>query len=173
MDVAQAIRTKRAVRSYAGQSLSKTVIHAILHAGRRAPSARNNQPWHFIAITDHAILQSLTAAGPYIDFVAQSALSIAILTPPPSEAETILFDAGQAAAYMQLRAWELGIASCLGSIHEQTAARALLGYPDQLYFRFVIAFGYPRATAMAPPRQGGRRTLADVTYSDRWGEPLS
>jgi len=169
MDVNQAIKTKRAVRQYAEESLPPKVIRSILHAGRRAPSARNSQPWHFIAITDPAILKALTAAGPYIDFVGESALSVAIITPPPSETETILFDAGQTAAYMQLRAWELGVVSCLGSIYEQATARRLLGYPENLYFRIVIAFGYPRSSVVKPARRGGRRQLADVVYRDRWG----
>ncbi len=172
MDVEEAIRTKRAVRSYAERSLPEPVIRSILHAGRLAPSARNRQPWHFIAITDRAVLSSLTAAGPYVDFVAESALSVAILTPPPGEAETILFDAGQAAAFMQLRAWELGVVSCLGSVHEQGIARQLLGYPNDLYFRIVIAFGYPRTVAVKPPRRGGRRSLPEVAHRDRWGVPL-
>src|SRR3989304_789682 len=50
MDVAQAIRLKRAVRSYAARPLPEEAIQAILLAGRRAQSAKNTQPWHFIAV---------------------------------------------------------------------------------------------------------------------------
>jgi nitroreductase len=44
MDVAQAIRLKRAVRSYAARPLPEEAIQAILLAGRRAQSAKNTQP---------------------------------------------------------------------------------------------------------------------------------
>ena len=36
----------------------------------------------------------------------------------PGEKFQTMFDAGQAAAYMQLAAWELGVGSCLASIYE-------------------------------------------------------
>ena len=133
-----------------------------------AQSARNEQPWHFIAVRERERLKALKAAGPYIDFVAESAMTVALLTPPPEQKETLLFDAGQAAAHMQLRAWELGVASCLGSIYEQEPARSLLGYPDSLYLRIVIAFGYPRETRPAPARKGGRRVLDEVVRWERW-----
>ena len=87
---------------------------------------------------------------------------------PPEQKETLLFDAGQAAAHMQLRAWELGVASCLGSVYEQEPARSLLCYPESLYLRIVIAFGYPRDTPPAPVRRGGRRALDDVVRWERW-----
>ena len=168
MDVSEAIKTKRAVRAYAQRAIPDDVARAILHAGRRAQSAMNDQPWHFIAVRERANLEKLERAGPYIDFVARSAMTVAILTPPPSETETILFDAGQAAAYMQLRAWELGVVSCLGSIYEQEPARSLLGFPAELYLRIVIAFGYPQSAATSPPRKGGRRPLADVAHWEHW-----
>ena len=168
MDVAEAIRTKRAVREYADRALGDETARAILHAGRRAQSARNGQPWHFIAVRERANLRALRKAGPYIDFVAHSAMSIVLLTPPPATSETILFDAGQAAAHMQLAAWELGVASCLGSIHEQESARAALGFPESLYARFVIAFGYPRHADVRPPRKGARRSLAEVVRWEHW-----
>src|SRR3972149_866905 len=52
MDVAQGIRLKRAVRSYAARPLPEAAIQAILLAGRRAQSAKNTQPWHFIAVQE-------------------------------------------------------------------------------------------------------------------------
>ena len=139
-----------------------------MHAGRRAQSARNEQPWHFIAVRKRENLRALRKAGPYIDFVARSAMSVVLLTPPPSTSETILFDAGQAAANMQLAGWELGVASCVGSIHEQVSARAALRFPESLYARFVIAFGYPLRSDVRPPRRGARRPLDEVVHWEHW-----
>ncbi len=99
-----------------------------------------------------------------------AAMAVAIVTPSPSENETIPFDAGQSAAYMQLAAWEYGVGSCLGTIYEPEQARALLGFPADLHLRFVIAFGYPRPEDTRPraPRKGGRRRLSDDAHWDRW-----
>jgi nitroreductase len=95
---------------------------------------------------------------------------VAILTPDPASRFSILFDAGQAAAYMQLAAWELGIGSCLATIYEPDAARRLLGFPQELHLRIAISFGYPADPALltAPPVRRGRRPTAETVHLDRW-----
>lgn len=170
MNVIEAIRTKRAVRSYRLDPLPHDVVHAILHAGRRAQSAKNDQSWHFIAIRERSILQALAATSPNVAHIAGSALTVAIVTPPPSRKQTILFDAGQAAAYMQLAAWELGVVSCLATVYELEQARRLLEFPADMHLHLAIAFGYPQPADAEPRagRKGGRRALEDVVHWERW-----
>ena len=170
MTVSDAIRTKRAVRHFAPQPLSDEVVHRILNAGRRAQSSKNTQPWHFIALRARERLEALSRLGPYAGHLAGSALGVAILTPDPTERYSIMFDAGQAAAYMQLAAWELGVASCLASIYEVDAARKLLGFPDDLHLRMTLSFGFPTDPGVltARPRAGGRRPLAESAHFERW-----
>lgn len=170
MDVTEAIRLKRAVREFAPVPLPNDVVHRILRAGRRAQSSRNTQPWQFIAIRDRKILEELSRLGTYAGHLAGAALGVAILTPDPAERWSILFDAGQAAAYMQLAAWELGVASCIATIYEPEAARALLGFPDQWHLHAALSFGYPADSAVlaASPRPGGRRALDETLHYERW-----
>jgi nitroreductase len=96
---------------------------------------------------------------------------VAIVTPDPGAPGSIMFDAGQAAAYMQLAAWELGVASCLASIYEPERARELLGFPADLSLRMALSFGYPadRRVLSAPPRRGGRRPFEEAVHFERWG----
>ncbi len=170
MNVAEAIRSKRAVREYRDEPLPDDVVHAILHAGRRAQSSKNDQPWHFIAIRDRATLKALGATSSNVGHIARSALTVAIATPPPERKLTILFDAGQAAAYMQLAAWELGVVSCLATVYELEKARRVLAFPEDVHLHIAIAFGYPLPGDAQPrrARQGGRRRLDDVVHWDRW-----
>ena len=98
MDVDEAIRLKRAVRSFARRPLPEESVQAILRAGGRAQSAKNMQPWHFIAIQERAALESLSHTGTYADHLAGAALAVALLTPDPAQRWSILFDCGQAAA---------------------------------------------------------------------------
>jgi nitroreductase len=170
MNVIQAIRTKRAVRNYRTDPLPGDVVRTILDAGRRAQSAKNDQPWEFIAIRERSVLQDLSATSLNVAHIARSALTVAIVTPPPSSKETILFDAGQSAAYMQLAAWELGVVSCLATIWESEQARNILEFPDDMHLRLAIAFGYPTPEDAKPraARKGGRRTLEDTVRWDRW-----
>ena len=170
MEVQQAVRLKRAVRNFSTNSLPEDVSLAILNAGRRAQSSKNTQPWQFIAITDKAILKQLSGCGEWAGHLAGAALGIAIIHPDPSEHFQILFDIGQAAAYMQLLAWELGVGSCMATIYDLKKARQALGFPDDLTISFAISFGYPADTGQIsnPPRKGGRKELNEIIHWNRW-----
>lgn len=170
MNVSDAIRTKRAVRKFKDEPLPEEVVRAILNAGRRSQSSKNEQAWQFIAIRDKAILKALSECGTWAGHLAGAALGVAILTPDPTAKFQTMFDAGQAAAFMQLAAWELGVGSTPASIYEFEKAREILGFPPQWHLRIALSFGYPaeEEKLSAPPKKGGRRTLEEVVHWDRW-----
>lgn len=170
MDVSEAIRTKRAVREFEQRELPDAVIHAILNAGRRAQSSKNTQPWQFVAVTDRALLGELAKLGHYAGHLAGAALGVFILTPDPNERFSIMFDAGQAAAYMQLAAWELGVGSVPATIYEYEQARGLLGFPAEWHARIALSFGWPAdpAALTRPPRRGGRGDLQAMIHWNKW-----
>jgi len=170
MKVSEAIRMKRAARNFKDEPLPEDIIHAILNAGRRSQSSKNSQPWQFVGIQDKAILKALSECGTWAGHLAGAALGVAILTPDPSEKFQTMFDAGQAAAYMQLAAWELGVGSVPASIYEPEKAREILGFPEELHLRIALSFGYPadEKVLTAEPQKGGRHALEDVVHWDRW-----
>jgi nitroreductase len=170
MNVSEAIRLKRAVRNFTTEPLPDEVVHVILNAGRRSQSSKNGQTWQFIAIRDKVILKALSECGTWAGHLAGAALGVAILTPDPVEKFQTMFDAGQAAAYMQLAAWELGVGSCPASIYEPEKARQLLGFPADLHLRIALSFGYPAddATLTAVPVKGGRRAFEEIVHWEKW-----
>ncbi|MHB8776628.1 MAG: nitroreductase family protein [Anaerolineales bacterium] len=170
MKVSEAIRTKRAVRKFLDKPLPDEIVTSILNAGRRSQSSKNNQGWQFIAIRDKEILKALSHCGEWAGHIAGAALCVAILTPKPTEKFQTMFDAGQAAAFMQLAAWELGVGSCPASIYEAEEARAILGFPTEWHLRVALSFGYAleEEKLSAPPRKGGRKELDEVVHWDRW-----
>ncbi len=170
MDVGIAIRQKRAIRTFAAKPISDNDAREILNAGRRAQSSKNSQPCRFVAVRERSLLQALTVAGPYAGHVAGAAMAVVIATPDPAQRWSIPFDAGQAAAYMQLAAWGLGIASCLIAVYEPEKVRALLAIPHDLHPYAGISFGYPDdpADMTRAPRAAGRRSADEVTHWERW-----
>ncbi len=170
MNVSEAIRLKRAVRKFKDEPLPEEAILAILNAGRRAQSAKNMQPWHFIAIQDRGTLKALSGMGNWASHLANAALGVAIITPPPETRFSMMFDAGQAAAYMQLAAWEMGIASCPATIYEPEKARQLLGFPSDLEIHVALSFGYPAdADALSrSPQKGGRKPFSESIHWEKW-----
>jgi len=92
VEVSQAIRLKRAVRSFTPQPLPEPALRSILNAGRRAQSAKNRQAWHFLVIRDRQSLEGLSKLGKYAGhlagaaaafrgpfFIAVSVLAIAVI----------------------------------------------------------------------------------------------
>ena len=170
MNVSDAIRTKRAVRQFQDKPLPDEAVQAILNAGRRSQSSKNNQPWQFIAIREKGLLKALSATGTYAGHLAGAALAVAILVPDPDERFQTLFDAGQAAAYMQLAAWELGVGSCLATLYEPEQVRAVLGFPEEWHVRIALSFGYPAdPTALNRPLTGkGREAIGELVHWEGW-----
>ena len=170
MNVSDAIRLKRAVRKFKDEPLPEATMLAILNAGRRAQSSKNTQPWHFIAITDKEILIQLSECGEWAGHLAGAALGVVILHPDPGEKFQIMFDIGQAASYMQLAAWELGVGSCLASIYQPERAGEILGFPPELHLRIAISFGYPSdgEKLTSQPKKGGRRLFGEIVHWQKW-----
>lgn len=170
MNISDAIRTKRAVRKFQDKPLPDEIVTAILNAGRRSQSSKNEQTRQFIAIQDRKILKALSECGQWAGHLAGAALAVAILTPSPTEKFQTMFDAGQAAAFMQLAAWELGVGSCPASIYDFERARQILDFPPEWHLRIALSFGYPlnEEKLSAPPKKGGRRRLDEVTHWDKW-----
>lgn len=160
--VSEAIRTKRAVRQFSERPVPEEVVTAILDAGRRSQSSKNDQPWTFILVTERETLKALGATGTYAGHLAGAAFAIVLVCQPGYD-----FDLGQAAAYLQLAAWEHGVGSCIASFWEPDQAKAILGVPAELNCNLAISFGYPAAPA-APPRPGGRKSLDEVVRRERW-----
>lgn len=165
MNVYDAIRTKRAVRLFQSKPIEHDLILKILDAGRRAQSSKNTQPWQFVVIQNKDTLKALSETGTYAAHLANASFAVALLGDLHHWWNG--FDLGQAAAYLQLAAWELGVASCIAAIYDQDKAKALLGVPSDLNFWAAISFGYP-APNFVPARMGGRKPLEEVVHWEKY-----
>src|SRR5664280_2587678 len=99
METWDAIRARRNVRTYSDRPIATADLDRILDAGRRAPSARNTQPWEFIVVTDRDRLIELTRVWQGARHIAHSAATIAIAAPLSTDdrqAGLIQYDLGQA-----------------------------------------------------------------------------
>jgi nitroreductase len=171
MDVAEAIRTHRVIREFADRPLEPAHLSAILDAGRRAGSSKNQQRWAFIVVQDAQRRRELTSVGPFAGHVGGAAAAVALVTPNPRPGpNSIMWDLGGAAAQMMLMAWSLGVGSCPATVYEQDRAKAILGYPDDKWCEYILSFGYPADPSglTRPPKPGGRHGLDEVVHQERW-----
>lgn len=65
MNALETIFSRRSVRLYTPKPVSHESIHDILKAAMSAPSAGNERPWHFIVLTDRALLDEIPKFHPY------------------------------------------------------------------------------------------------------------
>jgi nitroreductase len=165
--VAELIRTQRATRHYSQQAVTEEDLRRILNAGRRAQSSNNEQPWYFLVVREREQLHRLAEGGKYAEHVKSAAFAIALATSNTGGAHD--FDLGQAAAYLQLAAWELGIGSCVTWMHHAERAREVLALPADLSVQVVLSFGYPAPQeATRSLKAGGRKPLDEVVRWERW-----
>lgn len=176
MDLYRCVVTKRDLRTFTGQAIEPGLLRRILDAGRRSGSARNRQPWQFVAVTDREVLQRLARCGRFAGHLASAPAAVVILVEEHSQ----LFDAGRCAQSMMLAAWSMGIASCPVTLHHDAETRAALGLPEGPVVATAIALGYPdprgrgrlERLALRVIAGRGRKPLADLVHWNRYGQRL-
>lgn len=171
MQTWDAIRARRNVRTFRDEPIPEEALTRILEAGRRAPSARNTQPWDFIVVTERGRLAELSKVWMGARHVAGSAATVAIASPTPADARQAglnMFDLGQASMVMAIAASDLGIGSGHAAVADQDLARSLLGIPDDHFLAFLLALGYPADRPLAPLSRMDRRSFNDVVHRERW-----
>ena len=70
MNVMEAIRKRRSIRSYEDRPVEEEKLNAVLEAGRLAPSASNRQEWRFVVVRDPELRTRLAEAANGQSFVA-------------------------------------------------------------------------------------------------------
>jgi nitroreductase len=164
MDVREAIRKKRATRQFTEEPVPPAVEEAILNAGRLSQSSKNSQPWQFVLVRNRETLKQLSETGTYAGHLAGADFGVVFVM----EGEHNAFDMGQAAAYMQLAAWEEGVGSCIASIYEPDKLRAILGIPEDKHVSIALSFGYPAERPADAPRKTARKSLDELVRRERW-----
>jgi nitroreductase len=162
MNTIEAIRTKRSVRQFTDKPVSEEFIDKILNAGRHAQSSKNEQPWTFILVQDRERLKAVSECGNYAGHIAGAAFAVVLV-----DHHNWSFDIGQAAAYLQLAAWDLGVSSCIAYFGLQDKLKALLGIPAEASVEIGISFGY---SAEEPRRmkKSGRKPLDEIVRRERF-----
>ncbi len=169
MDTWDAIRARRNVRQYADRPIDRADLERILEAGRRSPSSRNWQPWHFVVVTDRAQLEELSGVWRGAGHVASSAATVALVVAGKDQdehPEWAQYDLGQATAYLMLAATDLGIGSAHAAVGDQSEAQRVLGLPGTHRCLYLVAFGYPADRPLQPLQRPDRRPFDDVVH---WG----
>jgi nitroreductase len=78
MDAIEAILTRRSVRKYYKKVIPKKIINELLEAAMCAPSAGNEQPWHFIIIDDPNLLGEVPTFHNHAQMLKNASIAILV-----------------------------------------------------------------------------------------------
>lgn len=166
------LKSRRSIRAYKPEDVSMAGMDAILEAGIYAPSANNQQPWHFTVLrgreaigkVNRKIRDVLAASGedwmkqmaadPNMD-ITYGAPVLIVVSAKKGAGET---DCAAAMENMLLAAESMGIGSCwmglMTFVLGGPDAFREFGVPDGYEVRQAAVFGYPAKDAKtdAPAR---------------------
>ena len=149
-DVLEFIQKRRSIRRYrSGAAVSEAQVETLLRAAMAAPSAGNQQPWHFIVVRDRAKLEAITRVHPYAAMLGTASLAVVVcgdLSRQQHEGYWVQ-DCAAATQNLLLAAANIGLGTCWCGVHprpeREAGLRALLGIPESVVPFAVIAVGVP------------------------------
>lgn len=78
MDALEALMGRRSIRRYTAENIATAMIETILKAAMSAPSANDEQPWHFVVINERAILDRIPEFHKHAQMLKQAPLAILV-----------------------------------------------------------------------------------------------
>ena len=176
-DVLQIIKSRRSTRAFLPEQIKETELQAILEAGIYAPSATNQQPWHFTVIQKKDLIDRLSngfkelaksSDNDYLKNVGNNAnfhvfysAPTVILLSGDENKQSAAVDCAAAVQNMLIEAESLDIGSCwvgfiaylLNSVGSEAYLKEL-GIPEGFKQIHSVALGYKRfESAKAPQRK--------------------
>ncbi|WP_320172941.1 nitroreductase [Maridesulfovibrio sp.] len=147
--VLEAIYTRRSIRKFTAEPVSKDDLTAILEAGRWTPSGLNNQPYRFLVIhDDDARIESLAECTKYGHIVKAAKVLLCVFLDKQAMYSEMKDHQGAGACTqnIMLAAHSLGLGTVwLGEIiNQQEQVLEVLNLPAERYeLQVVIALGHP------------------------------
>ena len=159
------------------RSVPREAVMRIVDAARRAPSACNSQPWHFIVVDKPElraeVAEALTSIG-MNKFASQAPCFIVLVQEAPNFTARLggwiknkhfpLIDCGIAASYLTLAAADEGLGSCMMGWFDEKRLKRLFGVPRSRRVLLVVSLGY----STQPLRQKQRRALDAVMGDNKY-----
>ena len=78
METLLTILARRSIRRYTGEKVNGEAIQKVLEAGMAAPSAGNQQPWHFIVLDDRTVLDAVPEHHPHSSMIREAPVAILV-----------------------------------------------------------------------------------------------
>jgi nitroreductase len=157
MSLYDLIVSRRSIRQFKPESISRDMLEDIANTGRLAPSAANRQPLEFVLVEEEGIRNELFPCLKWAGYIApegnpkpgqEPQAYIVVLVNTKIREKGFEWDVGAAVENMILAAWEKGIGSCWIISVERDRVGDLLQVPKLYRIDSVLALGYPAETPL-------------------------
>ncbi|MHB1296023.1 MAG: nitroreductase family protein [Anaerolineae bacterium] len=141
---------RRSIRRFTAEPVTPEQVTMLLKAAMAAPSAVNRKPWHFIAVTERALLERLAERHPHAAMLHEAPLCIVPCGDAglgvPNRPEYWVQDLAAATENILLAAVGLGLGAVWCGVHpvpdRVAAAREVLGIPASVTPFAYVAVGH-------------------------------
>lgn len=158
MDILNLIKTRRSIRKFKNAKIDDESINTLLESAMYAPSARNEQPWHFIVVEDKDVLQKITEVHPHAKMLLEASHAIVVVANINLERSTGNWPVDCAAATQNilLTAHSMGIGSVWLGVYSREermeGIKTLFNLPENVKPFSIIALGFPNEEIETPKR---------------------
>ena len=148
MDLLPEIARRVSIRQFTDEPIDPKQVDTILEAGRLAPSAKNRQPWRFIAITEESVRNRIEKAAFGQEHVGKAPLVIAACTTNidyrmPNGLLSFPIDVSFAAAFMLLQAESENLGTCVVTTFDEQEVKEILTVPYKMRVVLLLLVGHP------------------------------
>lgn len=158
MEILEAIYTRRSIRKYSGKKVTEEEIQTLLKAAMYAPSANNQQPWHFMVIDDPEIMDQIVQIHPYAKMLSDASVAILICGDENMELSKGYWavDCSAATQNLLLAAHGIGLGAVWLGVHpreeRKSGIRKLFMLPDHIQPFALVSVGNPGEDKVHPER---------------------
>lgn len=160
---------RRSIRKYKDKEIEEEKIKKLLKAAVAAPSAGNEQPWHFIVIRDQKKLSHLAEIHPYAKMLKNAPLAIAVCADLDEQKYEGFWvqDCSAATQNILLEAVSLDLGAVWIGCHPAEDREKLISdyleVPENIKTLSLISIGYP-------DEEKGRvdRLSDDIIHYEKW-----
>ncbi|MGL1932575.1 MAG: nitroreductase family protein [Desulfotalea sp.] len=170
MDLFSVVHTRRSIRSFNDTEVNDQDVEKILRAAMAAPSAGNQQPWHYIVVKDRAKLEAVTKIHPYAKMIMQAPLSIVVCGDLKGKWPNFWSqDCSAACQNILLSARALGLATTWTGIYPEQERmegfREIFDIPEDIMPFAIIPVGYSDTNWKEIDR-----FQKEKVFTDGWGK---
>lgn len=159
MDTLTAIGNRRSARRFKKQPVARAILEKLVDAARLAPTARNDQPWEFVVLTDRKTIEDVADLTDHGKFLAEAPACIAVFC---QNTKYYLEDGCAATENILLAATTLNVQSCWIAGDKKLYAEAVaarLGAPPKHRLVSLLALGYADGEVRKVPKRSLDRVI--------------